>query len=97
MLHRVTLSLAPIVIVAALFAQPSAAQTAAGAVGGAVIGGLAGGPPGAAIGALVGAGTGALIGRHGRRFRGRHYWWHGNCYFHARNGNWYRVSHRYCH
>jgi len=97
MLHRVTLSLAPVVIVALLLAQPSAAQTGRGALGGAVIGGLAGGPPGAAIGALVGAGTGALIARQGRRFRGRHYWWHGNCYFHARNGRWYRVSHRYCH
>jgi hypothetical protein len=38
-----------------------------------------------------------VIGRQGRRFRDRHYWWHGNCYLHARNGNWYRVSHRYCH
>ena len=91
MLHRVTLSPAPLAIVAALFAQPSAARTAH-VLGGAVIGGLAGGP----IGALVGAGTGALIARQGRRFRGRHYWWHGNCYYHARNGNWYRVSRRYC-
>jgi hypothetical protein len=92
MLHRVTLSLAPVVIVAALFAQPSAAQTARGALGGALVGGLVGGP----IGALVGAGTGALIGRQGQRFRGRHYWWRGNCYYHARSGRWYRVSRRYC-
>jgi hypothetical protein len=91
MLHRVTLSLAPVVIVAALFAQPAVAQTAH-AIGGAIIGGVVGGP----IGALVGAGTGALIGRQGRRFRGRHYWWHGNCYYHARSGRWYRVSRRYC-
>ena len=74
MLHRLTLSLALVVIVAALFVQPSSAQTGRGALGGAVIGGIAGGPPGAAIGALVGAGTGALIGRQGRRFRNRHYW-----------------------
>jgi hypothetical protein len=92
MLHRVTLFLAAVVIFAALFTQMSAARPAH-VIGGAVVGGLVGGP----IGALVGAGTGALIGRQGRRFRGRHYWWHGNCYFHARNGNWYRVSHRYCH
>ena len=97
MLHRLTLSLALVVIVAALFVQPSSAQTGRGALGGAVIGGIAGGPPGAAIGALVGAGTGALIGRQGRRFRNRHYWWHGNCYFHSPTGRWYRVSHRYCH
>jgi hypothetical protein len=45
---------------------------------------------------LVGAGTGALIAREGRRRHGRHYWWHGNCYYHGRSGRWYRVSHRYC-
>jgi hypothetical protein len=91
MLHRVTLSLAPVVIVTVLFAQPSAAQVGH-AIGGAVIGGVVGGP----VGALVGAGTGALIGRQGRRFRNRHYFWHGNCYFHSPTGQWYRVARRYC-
>ena len=82
------------------FAQPAAARTGRGALGGAaggaLIGGLAGGGRGAAIGALVGAGTGALIAREGRRHGGRHYWWHGNCYYHGRSGRWYRVSRRYC-
>jgi uncharacterized membrane protein len=91
MLHRVTLSFAPVVIVAALSAQPSLAQVR-GAIGGAIVGGVVGGP----VGALIGAGTGALIGRQGRRFRHRHYLWHGNCYFHSPSGQWYRVSRRYC-
>ena len=87
-------------IVFLIFAQPAAAQTGRGALGGAasgaLIGGLAGGGRGAAIGALVGAGTGALIASQGRRTRGRHYWWHGNCYYHGRSGGWYRVSHHHC-
>jgi outer membrane lipoprotein SlyB len=77
MMHRIALSLAPMVIVSTLLAQPAAAQTGRGALGGAaggaLIGGLAGGGRGAAIGALVGAGTGALIARQGRRVHGRHY------------------------
>ncbi len=100
MLRRTTLILAPMLIASTLIAQPAAARTARGALGGsaggALIGGLAGGGRGAAIGALVGAGTGALIASQGRRSRGRHYWWHGNCYYHGRSGRWYRVSHRYC-
>ncbi len=67
-----------------------------GAAGGALIGGLAGGGRGAAIGALVGAGTGALIASHGRRARGRYYWYRGNCYYHGRSGRWYSVSQRNC-
>jgi YMGG-like Gly-zipper len=102
MMLRVTLSLclALMIIASTLLAQPATARTARGALGGAaggaLIGGLAGGGRGAAIGALVGAGTGALIASQGRRSRGRHYWWHGNCYYHGRSGRWYRVSHRYC-
>jgi hypothetical protein len=79
---------------------PAQAQTGrgalAGAAGGAVIGGIAGGGRGAAIGAAIGAGTGAVIARQGQRRHGRYFWWQGRCYFHARNGRWYRVSHRYC-
>jgi len=102
MMLRVThsLCLALMIIASTLLAQPATARTARGALGGAaggaLIGGLAGGGRGAAIGALVGAGTGALIASQGRRSRGRHYWWHGNCYYHGRSGRWYRVSHRYC-
>ena len=96
MLHRITVRLAPLMIVCSILVQPAAAQVGRGALGGALIGGIAGGGRGAAIGALVGAGTGALIASQGRRARGRHYWWHGNCYYHGRSGRWYRVSHRYC-
>jgi hypothetical protein len=100
MMLRARVSLALMVIASMLLAEPAMARTARGALGGAaggaLIGGLAGGGRGAAIGALVGAGTGALIASQGRRSRGRHYWWHGNCYYHGRGGRWYRVSHRYC-
>src|SRR6516225_3900995 len=99
MIDRPTVAVATTVVFLIL-TQPVAAQTARGALGGAaggaIIGGLAGGGRGAAIGALVGAKTGALIGSQGRRSRGRHYWWHGNCYYHGRGGRWYRVSRRYC-
>ena len=95
MIHRSAVALVPM-IVFLILAQPAAAQVGRGALGGALIGGIAGGGRGAAIGALVGAGTGALIASQGRRARGRHYWWHGNCYYHGRSGRWYRVSHRYC-
>jgi outer membrane lipoprotein SlyB len=100
MMHRITLSLASLVLVSTLLAQPATAQTGRGALGGAaggaLIGGLAGGGRGAAIGAMVGAGTGALIARQGRRSHGRYYWWHGNCYQHGRSGRWYRVSNHNC-
>jgi hypothetical protein len=95
MIHRSAVALVP-TFVFLILAQPAAAQVGRGALGGALIGGIAGGGRGAAIGALVGASTGALIASHGRRARGRYYWWHGNCYYHGRSGRWYRVSHRYC-
>jgi YMGG-like Gly-zipper len=100
MLRRIKFAFVP-VIVALMLAQPVAAQNSGrgalgGAAAGALVGGIAAGGRGAAIGALVGAGTGALIGRQGRRARGRYYWWHGNCYYHGRSGRWYRVSQRYC-
>ena len=97
--HRAKFVLVPMIALLVL-AEPAAAQTARGALGGAaggaLIGGLAGGGRGAAIGALVGAGTGALIASHGRRVRGRYYWYRGNCYYHGRSGRWYRTSARNC-
>ena len=103
MTRPLTIALVPMIalLISAHSAMvPATAQTARGAVGGgiagAVIGGAVGGGRGAAIGAVVGAGTGAIIGREARRSRGRYYWWHGNCYFHGRNGRWYRVARRYC-
>jgi uncharacterized protein YcfJ len=67
-----------------------------GAGAGAIIGGAAGGGRGAAIGAGVGAATGAIIGSQMEPRRGGYYWYDGRCYARYPNGEYYRVSQRYC-
>jgi uncharacterized protein YcfJ len=68
-----------------------------GGAAGAIIGGAAGGGRGAAIGAGVGAATGAIIGSQGQpRGRSGYYWYEGRCWYRYPNGEYRRVSSRYC-
>jgi outer membrane lipoprotein SlyB len=51
---------------------------------------------GAAIGAVVGATTGALIASEAQRNRRGYYAWRQGCYVQRPDGDWIRVSQRYC-
>jgi hypothetical protein len=67
-----------------------------GGATGALIGGAAGGRRGAAVGAVIGAGTGAVIGAQMEQRRGGYYWYQGRCWYRQPNGEYHRVSGRYC-
>ena len=64
---------------------------------GAVIGGAATNSAGGAVaGGIIGAAAGAALGSQMEpRHRG-YYWYNGRCWIRRGNGNYYRVSGRYC-
>ncbi len=64
---------------------------------GAVIGGAATGKAGGAVaGGIIGAAAGAALGSQMEPRERGYYWYHGNCYVRRGDGNYYRVSRRYC-
>lgn len=64
---------------------------------GAIIGGAATGDTGGAIaGGIIGAAAGAALGSQMEPRRRGYYWYHGRCWVRRANGNYYRVSSRYC-
>jgi len=64
---------------------------------GAIIGGAATGKAGGAVaGGVIGAAAGAMLGSQMEpRHRG-YYWYNGRCWIKRNDGNYYRVSSRYC-
>jgi outer membrane lipoprotein SlyB len=64
---------------------------------GAIIGGAASGSAGGAVaGGIIGAAAGAALGSQMEpRHRG-YYWYEGRCWSRRGDGNYYRVSRRYC-
>jgi outer membrane lipoprotein SlyB len=68
-----------------------------GGAAGALIGGAATGRgSGAAAGAVIGATTGAIIGSQMEPRRAGYYWYEGRCWLRHPNGEYHRVSRRYC-
>lgn len=68
-----------------------------GGAAGAIIGGAATGRAGgAAAGAVIGATTGAVIGSQMEPRRGGYYWYEGRCWYRHPNGEYHRVTRRYC-
>lgn len=82
--------------------QAAAQDVLGGALLGGVVGGVLGGAvsngsgAGIAIGAIVGAGAGAAIAQEGQRRRNGYYAYRRGCWIQRRDGNWMRVSDRYC-
>ena len=74
-----------------------------GAMAGAVTGGAVGsavGPVGTVVGAVaggvIGAAAGAIIGSQFEPRRSGYYWYDGRCWRRHANGDYHRVSRRYC-
>jgi outer membrane lipoprotein SlyB len=67
-----------------------------GGTAGAIIGGAATGKAGGAVaGGIIGAAAGAALGAQMEPRRG-YYWYQGRCWIRRGDGNYYRVSSRYC-
>jgi hypothetical protein len=68
-----------------------------GGTAGAIIGGAATGKAGGAIaGGIIGAAAGAALGSQLEPRPRGYYWYHGRCWVRRGDGNYYRVSSRYC-
>ena len=68
-----------------------------GGAAGAIIGGAATGRTGGAVaGGIIGAAAGAVIGSQFEPRRGGYYWYDGRCWRRYANGDYHRVSRRYC-
>jgi Glycine zipper len=68
-----------------------------GGAAGAIIGGAATGRAGGAVaGGIIGAAAGAAIGSQFEPRRGGYYWYDGRCWRRHPNGDYHRVSRRYC-
>ena len=68
-----------------------------GGAAGAIIGGAATGKAGGAVaGGIIGAAAGAAIGSQMEPRRGGYYWYDGRCWRRYPNGDYHRVSRRYC-
>jgi outer membrane lipoprotein SlyB len=97
-----TAAVALTVIVAAIPAEPAAAQDALGGallggVAGAIIGGAATGRAGGAVaGGIIGAAAGAAIGSSMEPRRAGYYWYQDGCWLQRRDGSYVRVSRRNC-
>ena len=64
---------------------------------GAIIGGAATGKAGGAIaGGIIGAAAGAALGAQMEPRRAGYYWYDGRCWARYPNGDYHRVSRRYC-
>lgn len=104
MIRKSVASLAVVGIFVTIAVSPASAQgqnTVGGALlggaAGAVIGGAATGKAGGAVaGGIIGAATGAIIGSQFDARPGGYYWYEGRCWRKNRNGDYYRVSRRYC-
>jgi outer membrane lipoprotein SlyB len=97
-----TAAVALTVIVAAIPAEPAAAQDALGGAllggaAGAIIGGAATGRAGGAVaGGIIGAAAGAAIGSSLEHRRAGYYWYQDGCWLQRRDGSYVRVSRRNC-
>jgi uncharacterized protein YcfJ len=103
MTTRIVTALAVLALVATIPMKPAAAQdnTVGGAIIGggigAIIGGAATGRAGGAIaGGIIGAAAGAALGSQMEPRRRGYYWYEGRCWVRYRNGDYHRVSRRYC-
>lgn len=68
-----------------------------GGTAGAIIGGAATGRAGGAVaGGIIGAAAGAALGAQMEPRRRGYYWYQGRCWIRRGDGNYYRVSSRYC-
>lgn len=64
---------------------------------GAIIGGAATNSAGGAVaGGIIGAAAGAALGSQMEPRRRGYYWYKGRCWVKRGDGNYYRVSSRYC-
>lgn len=64
---------------------------------GAIIGGAATGKAGGAVaGGIIGAAAGAALGSQLEARPRGYYWYNGRCWIRRADGNYYRVSSRYC-
>lgn len=105
MIRYFTVGLAAAGVALSLAGTPAAAQSNStvggallGGAAGAIIGGAATGKAGGAVaGGVIGAAAGAIIGSQfePRRRRG-YYWYNGRCWRRHANGDYHRVSNRYC-
>jgi hypothetical protein len=103
MIRTFTASVAAAVVALTFAAAPASAQnsTAGGALlggaAGAIIGGAATGRAGGAVaGGVIGAAAGAIIGSQMEPRRRGYYWYDGRCWRRHANGDYHRVSRRYC-
>jgi hypothetical protein len=104
MIRTFTASVAAAVIALTFAVAPASAQnnsTVGGALlggaAGAIIGGAATGKAGGAVaGGIIGAAAGAMIGSQMEPRRGGYYWYEGRCWRRHPNGDYHRVSRRYC-
>lgn len=100
---RITTAAALLALAVAIPVQEAAAQdnvlggALLGGAAGAIIGGAATGRAGGAIaGGIIGAVAGAAIGSQFEPRRGGYYWYDGRCWRRYANGDYHRVSRRYC-
>jgi hypothetical protein len=100
---RITTAAALLALAVAIPVQEAAAQdnvlggALLGGAAGAIIGGAATGRTGGAIaGGIIGAAAGAAIGSQFEPRRGGYYWYDGRCWRRYANGDYHRVSRRYC-
>jgi len=100
---RIMTAIVTVALVALVPVRHSSAQnnTLGGAIIGGGVGAIIGGAAtnsagGAVAGGIIGAAAGAALGSQMEpRHRG-YYWYHGDCWVRRGNGNYYRVSRRYC-
>lgn len=100
---RTIFALAILALTALLPMQRASAQnnTVGGAIIGggigAIIGGAATGKAGGAVaGGVIGAAAGAMLGSQMERRPRGYYWYDGRCWVRRGDGNYYRVSRKYC-
>ena len=102
MIRNIT-AIAALALVTMLPAQQASAQdnvlggAILGGTAGAIIGGAATGKAGGAIaGGIIGAAAGAALGSQMEPRARDYYWYNGRCWLRRGDGNYYRVSQRYC-
>jgi outer membrane lipoprotein SlyB len=91
------LSLASVMPVQQAQAQDALGGALLGGAAGAIIGGAATGRAGGAVaGGIIGAAAGAAIASQMEPRRNGYYWYEGRCWRRYPNGEYHRVSRRYC-
>ncbi|MGE0565831.1 MAG: glycine zipper domain-containing protein [Pseudolabrys sp.] len=103
MIRSLTMTAIATAMAVSFAGSPAAAQnnTVGGALlggaAGAVIGGAATGKAGGAVaGGIIGAAAGAMIGSQFEHRHSHYYWYQGRCWRRYPNGEYHRVSRRYC-